>query len=298
MRTLFMVLTVLMLAGCSTIGTHSIQKVLPVAGNYTVSLQGVSGALTIDKFFPERASMLIEFGADSSAVATYTKGQETYKVEAVSFLSSKSALGIFTLLDMKDATPIDLGYEGSQSAGSVQFVKGDYYIRVVPEKGADISGALDLAKMLARRIPGTTIKPVLYEYLPQDKLVKGTEFYFKGTHSFQMRFPSDLAKILSIEGAIEGVAGKYLVEGGATVDVLKVHYTGRSQTVAVLQSYLASRSDSRIIPSRQGMGYSTVINADKTEVYIAEYGDWLLMFLNAPKGGAALPMFEFMLRSI
>ncbi|MFA6472179.1 MAG: DUF6599 family protein [Candidatus Latescibacterota bacterium] len=298
MKTIFLVFTSLLLAGCSIIGTHSIQQVFRGVDDYTVTAKGLSNALSIDKYFPERASLLVEFGADSCAVAEYARGHESYSVEVVSFFSAKSALGYFTLFDMKESDSVDLGYAGSKNDISVQFAKGNYYIRILPQKGTEINGALNLAKRLAKRIPGATIRPDLYENLPKDKLVKGSEFYFKGIHAFQMRFPEDLADILSIGGAIEGVAGKYLTDTVNTVNVLKVHYTGRSQTVEALQSYLTSREGSRIIPSRQQMNYSTIINPDATETYIAEYGEWLLMFLNAPKGRSALSMFEYMLRSI
>ncbi|MDP2983399.1 MAG: hypothetical protein Q8O92_08725 [Candidatus Latescibacter sp.] len=297
-KILMVIFTVFLLAGCAMLGTHSIQGVLKGSNDYTVTVRGVSGALTIDKLFPEIASMLVEFGADSSAVAEYTRGQETYTVETISFLSAKSALGVYTLLEPSGAESLKLGYAGSKSAASVQFVKGDFYVRILPGRGADTEGALGLAWVLVKRIPGATIPPDLYEFLPHDRLIKGSAFYFKGSHAFQMRFPPDLAKILSINGAIEGVSGKYLLEGGNTVTLLKVHYTSRTRTVEALQSFLASREGMRIIPPRQNTQYYTLINPDETEVYIAEYGEWLLMFPDGPKGGEAIPMFEYMLRSL
>ncbi len=290
--------TVFLFTGCALLGTHSIQGVLKGSNDYTVSLRGVSGALTIDKLFPEIASMLVEFDADSSAVAEYTRGQETYTVEMISFLKAKYALGIYILLEPSGAESIKLGYAGNKNSTSVQFVKGDYYVRIRPGRGADTEGALNLARVLVKRIPGATIQPDLYEFLPQDRLIKDSSFYFKGAHAFQMRFPPDLTKILNINGSNEGVSGKYMLDGGNTVTLLKAHYTGRTRTVEALQSFLASREGTRIIPPKQNTQYYTLINSDDTEVYIAEYGQWLLMFMDAPKGGAAIPMYEYMLRSL
>jgi hypothetical protein len=298
-KKIFLVLfTVFLPAGCAILGSHSIQSVLKGSNDYTVTVRGVTGALTIDKLFPDMASMLVEFGADSSAVADYTHGQETYTVETISFLNAKEALGVYTLLEPSGSESLKLGYAGSKSSSSVQFVKGDFFVRIRPGRGADIQGATNLALVLAKRIPGATIPPDLYEFLPQDRIIKGTAFYFKGVQAFQMRFPADLAKILSINGTIEGVSAKYLLEGGSSVTLLKVHYTSRTRTVEALQSFIASREGLRMIPPRQTTQYYTIINPDETEVYIGEYGEWLLMFPDGPKGGGAIQMYEYLLRSL
>jgi len=288
----------LIFVSCAAMGTGTIQGVLNKISGYDIRVDRMSDALTIDALFPKEGPFFVEFGADSSLTADFSAAGKTYRVEMTDFLTAKGAMGAFAFTAEEGSTPVEIGFAGLTTPSSLRFVKGDYLVCIRPGAGADIEGAAELAKIIAKRIPGIGFAPELYLPLLKDRLVKGSEFYFMGSKVFAQRFSSELAEVLSIAGSIEGVAGRYRLEGGGEVNLVKVRFTGRTKTVEAVHAYIESREGNPIVPPGDAREYYTVFNPDGTEVYIAEYADWLLFIPDGPRGGKARQLFEIALRSI
>jgi hypothetical protein len=129
-------------------------------------------------------------------------------------------------------------------------------------------------------------------------MIKGTEFYFMGPKAFGSRFSPEMAEAFGIGEAIEGVSAKYTLVGGGEATLAKVRFTGRTQTVQIVYDFIQGLENTPMIRPSQNRDYYTIFNPDNSEVYVAEFADWLLIIPDGPKGGKAQQLLEYALRSI
>ena len=286
----------LLLLGCALIFSQSIHDVVQSVDNFTLlritseNETALSGTL-----FSGDTAIFVEFGADSTLVAEFTRDSEKYTVETVSFKTYKGALGAFAVTDLPGSYPIDLAGSGRKSDRLIQFVKGYYIVSVLPARAENMTGAGELARSLVDRIRGTGITPDIYAALPQNILVKESGFYFMGSDVFMMRFPSKLAKVLNLDSATEGVAAKYLTDDGV-VDLIKIRYGTPEQARDAVNTYLKSRADRPVILPRQSLQYYTIVEPDRSEVYITDYAEWVNLMPRSPQGEKGREFFEYVLR--
>jgi hypothetical protein len=296
MKKSLIVLIAIITAGCLFPVSQSLQGIIQTHKEFT--LRGIVesyDALNMKKHIPADASLFVEFGVDSCLVAEFNRGNERYDVEIYSFLTPRGALGTYFITKLPGSQPFDLGYYARKSSKAVQFVKGHYVISVVPNQNGTIDGAFELASGFERRIQGGSIKPDLFLTLPKSNMVENSELYFTGHHGFERRFSVDLGKALNVEYALNGTAAQYVV-GRAIVDFIRINFQGRSGTLEALDSYLKYRSDRPILHSQENLKYNTVVEEDRSEVYIAELGDVLYVMLGAAPDKRGQEFFEYVLR--
>jgi len=282
--------------GCSYFITQGMHDVIRSFEGFTlIRVVKESDASSFDKLHSGEAGHFLEFGADTCLVAEFKHNREKYIVESVLFLNQKGALGAFVITDIPGSTPVELGYRARKSKEVIQFIKGRYLVTVLPSKSGDIAGAYDLALGLAKRIRGSRIKPDIYEGLPQMNLVERSGFYFMGPKVFRERFSSELAGVLKLENAREGIAAKYRVDK-KTVDFIKIRFNSREQSLEAVNSYLKFRSDFPIILPRETLQFYVIVEPDRSEVYVAEYGEWMYIMFGSPYGERGQELFEYILR--
>ena len=279
---------------CAVAGTGTIRGVFDRLEGYDVRVTGAADALSIERLFPKEAPFFVEFGADSSIVAECNPG---YRIEVLTFLSPKGAMAAFRFMSGPDAKPVQAGFAGLATADAVRFVKGEYLVVVKPAAGGDSEGALVLARAIAKRIPRTGFAPELYLPLPKDGLVRGSEFYFKGPKVFSTRFPGELAEALSVGSALEGVTARYSVRG-TEMNLIKLRFTGRTRTVEVISSFIESCEGLPITRPGANRDFYTIFNKDGSEMYVAEFADWLFFVPDGPRGGDAQQLIEYAMRSM
>ena len=281
---------------CIFPGTLSLRSVMDTYDDFTLErIIKQSDAEGVDRLLSGDVSLFAEFSMDSCLVAEFKHGAETYTVEIVAFPDQKSALGAYSIRDLPDSQPVKLGIQARSNDKVVQVVKGLYIVSIIPRPSGNMSGAVELAEGLVKRITKGVFKPDLYGVLPQNSLVENSQIYFKGPKAFSERFPVKLAEALNIDKAREGFAGRYDIDG-QVVNFLKIRYPGRESTLIAINSYLKTRSDRPVLIPRDTLPYYTVIESDRSEVYIAEYGEWLLMLMGNSRGEKAKPFFEYILR--
>lgn len=279
---------------CAVAGTGTIRGVFNKLEGYDVRVTGAADALSIERLFPKEAPFFVEFGADSSIVAECNPG---YHIEVLTFLTPKGAMAAFKFMSGPDAKPVQAGFAGLATPDAVRFVKGEYFVVVKPVAGGDSEGALTLARAIAKRIPRTGFAPELYLPLPKDGLIQGSEFYFKGPKVFATRFSGELAEALSVGSALEGVAGRYMFRG-SEMNLIKLRFTGRSRTIEVISSFIESCEGLPITRPGANRDFYTVYNKDGSEMYVAEFADWLFFIPDGPKGGSAQQLIEYAMRSM
>ncbi len=291
------VLIVVIITGCSFTMTRNLRGIMQTYEGFTVSGDvEVFDALSLKQHIPKDYGVFIEFGVDSCLVVQFTRGGERYNAEIYSFLSPKGAMGNYFIMDIPGSQPYELGYYARKSNNTVQFVKGNYIVSVSQLNGATGEGTLELASGFEKRIDGVSIKPDIFLNLPKANIIENSELYFKGPRAFGHRFSSELSNVLDIQYALEGVSAKYTVDK-SEVDFIKIKFAGgRRETLGALDSYLKSREDRPILQSQETLTYYTVVEPDKSEVYIAESGDTLCIMLGASLDGEGQDFFEYILR--
>ena len=296
MKKVFVTLILVITAGCLFPVSQSLRGIIQTHKEYTLGRVVESfDALSMNKHIPVDAGLFVEFGVDSCLVAEFNRGTERYNVEIYSFLTPRGSVGTYFITDLPGSQPVDLGYHARKSTTAVQFVKGHYIVSVFPSQNGTIEGAFELASGFEKRIEGGSIKPDLFVSLPKTNIVEDSELYFTGRRGFETRFSADLRKALNIEYALNGTAGKYVV-GRAIVDLIRIRFPGRSETLEGVDSYLKTRSDRPILHSQETLKYNTVIEPDRSEVYIAESGDVLYIMLGAAPDKKGQEFFEYILR--
>lgn len=295
MKRIYTLLAVFLLAGCLFPTTRSIRGIIQPYSTFTTTGPSRSfDALQLQNYLRDDAPVFVEFGVDSCFVADFTRDDERYLVEIFSFLTLKGALGMFFITDISDAKPYRLGYFARTNESVIQFVKGHYLVSVTTSGNATVEGARELASGFEQRIEGGSFKPDLFVALPKSKLVPGSEMCFTGPRAFKTRFDPKLSDALMVQYALEGTAGRYRINGDE-VDLIRIRFQGRHDTLASLDSYLASRRDYPILQSEETLKYNTVIEGDRSETYIAESGSILYMMIGST-GNQGQQFFEYILR--
>lgn len=297
MKKVIVVLTFVIIAGCLFPVTQSLRGIIQTYDSYNLSGDiEVFDALSLKQYIPFDAGVFVEFGVDSCLVAEFNRRSERYSTEIYSFLTPKGAMGAYFIKDIPGYQPFKLGYHARKSDTVVQFVKGHYVVSVRQLNRGNIEGAVELASGFAKRIEGGSIKPDIFRTLPKTNIVKNSELYFKGPRAFMHRFSSDLNKALYIQYALDGIAAKYTINQ-IEVDLIKIKFAGgRRETLEAIDSYLRAREDRPILRSHETLLYNTVIEQDKSEVYIAESGDTLYIMLGAAPDRKGQEFFEYVLR--
>jgi hypothetical protein len=113
------------------------------------------------------------------ATATYTFNQVEIIADIYLFADSIRAYGLYSVLRPEEEKYLPLGIEGFGSESSVDFVKGEFVIRVIGyDASEDTKTAVEaLSSYFARSIPGTNKKPDMFSNLQSDMIIPGTDKY-------------------------------------------------------------------------------------------------------------------------
>ncbi len=297
MKSFIVILTLVLITGCLFPVAQSPRGIILTFGDYTLlGVRESFDALNLKEHIPEDARIFVEFGVDSCLVAEFMSDTgKYYNIDLYSFLSPKGALGTYHITDIPGSQPFKLGYFARKNDETVQFIKGHYIVTVNSAKDGTIEEAVKLAADIARRIEGGRIKPDIYEMLPKTNMVKNSELYFTGPRAFENRFSPELSRALKIESSLEGTAAKYKINR-TNVDLIKIHFPGRRESLEAVDSYLKTRADRPVLHSRLNLNYHTVIERDRSEVFIAESGDKFYIMLGATSDIKDQNFFEYILR--
>jgi hypothetical protein len=298
MKKIYFSLVCFLFCGCAMLNTAGSLQIDKILGDFTLSGDiKTFGAINIKDYNPQYAPVFIEFGVDSLFVMDYEKNGEKFTVEIYSFRTPKGAYGTYFLLEEPESKPLNIPQYSRISKTSVDFVKGTYLTSVKPADVSGLGNAQVLAAGLSERIQGGAFKTDLFYNMPQQNLVKDTEIYFAGPRGFECRFPEKLGKDLYVEFAVDGLSAIYSMET-YEVDFIKIKFNGRKETLEAMDHFLETKRVEKcpIIHSNLNPVYYTVIEKDKTETYIAESGDILLVIIGGMQDGKARSLFEYIAR--
>jgi hypothetical protein len=219
------------------------------------------------------------------ATADYKINDLEIVADIYKFNNSVNAYGLYSMLRPNNARIIRLGVEGFSDEASLEFIKGDFLVRLISYGEApDIS---DILKMLAEQInkslPGDTLKPPAFRLFPDQHKIDNTDKYvaesFLGQKFLTAVYTQDYAidkdtlTLLLVEEQTTGKLNQWHQAAAGNIDSrinLQQYPFDYANAIAYDDSYYG-----KIIASMKNSRLVGVIN------YKDDYADFLAGWLNS-----------------
>jgi hypothetical protein len=148
-------------------------------------MQRISEVRTYDKeslwqYVDGGAELYLLYDFVEVATADYKKGEIEVVADIYKFASSDDAFGIYSMFRTPDVRLVDLGIEGFLAPASVNFVKGEFLVRLTgyDESAEDNLALKNLAEEIDKKLPGKSEKPSEFSLFPDENYIPGTEKYY------------------------------------------------------------------------------------------------------------------------
>jgi hypothetical protein len=183
-----LILLVIVVIGCGG-GEQPTERLAPenfLPGEFTDTKAQRSSE--IRSFYDDSLWQYINGGAElyhrynfvEVATADYKTGTTEFTVDIYRFNNPLNAYGLYSMIRPNRAQLLSLGVEGFFSAGSLQFVKGEYLVNLIgyDESNATNFALAQAAEELNKLISGTTDRPGTFDLFPEDKALRATDRYW------------------------------------------------------------------------------------------------------------------------
>ena len=266
-----LMLTILLLiAFTASSQEQDIRSLLPEASELdNVALLGDPEIYTAEKLHelaPRNAALVKEYGFKQAIVADYKDAErgESYHLEIYEMSDLYASYGIYTILQLYDESPDDIGEDGQVVNNEAIFVQGKYVVRIIADK-EDENNETELkaaAQLVAARMESKGAKnlPViqnLMQVLPMEDQALPTVKFLRGYLSLNRIYHFYDEDIWGFEGGVAGLYPWY------TIVILK--YPDRDKATAQFnflrklgsiadnyQSYNSASSSTFQMVDRQG----------------------------------------------
>jgi len=161
MKKFTIILTTLLLIQLGAFSqSEDLHKLLPEASELdNVALVGDPVIYTADnlaEIAPNNTALILEYGFEQAIVADYKDPErgESYHLEIYEMSDLYAAYGIYTILQLYDATPDDIGEEGQIVNNEAIFVQGKYVVRMEADSEDEDNEAelKEAAKFISTRL--------------------------------------------------------------------------------------------------------------------------------------------------
>lgn len=214
------------------------------------------------------------------ATASYDKDGTEIVADIYRFENSRYAFGLYTTIRPDERQAVDLGVEGFASETTVDFVVGEFVLKVfgyeqTPETKLAVSV---IAAELEKSLPGPRSRPEIYSVLPIKNKIDGTEKMYA-------------ASFLGIKGLDEMYSCTYAV-GSDTVEIF-IAKDGEGKLFSLFKAN--SVSDVKATSIASGLPFSAeacavtldpyygnIVAGTKAELFVGAigYGDNMKLFFN------------------
>ncbi len=223
-RITIFIMSVLLLAG----GAAAAQGVLPASfGGWTGVVQPGLAPAAVNSAdskagvtAQQQSAALAEYGFVTGESGTYTKGAESLQVDAYRMKDPSGAYGLLTYLrpaDMPHAGH-SLGNHSLLSQNEALLLAGNV---VVDVRGEDLRRHQADLKALLQQVSAHAdmgALPTLWEQLPEQKMVAGTDKYVLGPQTLNQLFPLALGDSVGFADGAEAEVARYRAgKGQATL---------------------------------------------------------------------------------
>lgn len=109
------------------------------------------------------------YGFVDVASSLYEKSDREIQIDIFRFKDSDAAYGLYAALRPDRSHPVELGVDGFATSSSIDFVKGEFLVRVIGfDASVETATAVEaLANNIESNMPGTTNRPAMFERFPQ-----------------------------------------------------------------------------------------------------------------------------------
>jgi len=120
-------------------------------------------------YFPDVAGTYLAYGFVDLNTVEYRKGKNVIRMDIYRHSDEIMAFGIYSLERSASFRFLNLGAQGYNTDGSINFFKGDYYvkIRTISKKEKNLQSMESLAQRVANMIPGNPEMPVTLSRFPE-----------------------------------------------------------------------------------------------------------------------------------
>jgi hypothetical protein len=197
------------------------------------------------------AELFLEFGFESLLMQRYMKEDQELTLELYRMETPESALGIY-LMKCGQETPVP-GISARNSGNRFQFtvLKGQYYIQIYNADGEE-TVLPDMIALTTRALdPIPEEKPVsLFELLPKEHLISGSERIFRGPNALEPIFTFGQGDIFQLKGEVFGVLGDYSGKHQNSHTLILIPYPSE-ETAGSAYNHLCAHLDSYITVVKQ-----------------------------------------------
>ncbi|MBD3217030.1 MAG: hypothetical protein GF310_02050 [candidate division Zixibacteria bacterium] len=129
------------------------------------------------------------YNFEKVATAGYKKGENEIVMDIYQFDTPRNAYGLYSRVRPPAEEVLALGVEGFGGAGSLDFVKGRYVVRLTGFDQSDETQVMidTMAQRMAATMPGITDKPDGFSLFPFQNMVEGSDVVYADSylgHSF------------------------------------------------------------------------------------------------------------------
>ncbi|UCF77895.1 MAG: hypothetical protein JSW03_07215 [Candidatus Eiseniibacteriota bacterium] len=212
------------------------------------------------------AELFLEFGFEELAVYRYARGEEEITLEMYRMESPASALGIY-LMRCGEETPVE-GIRARNSGDRYQFnvLKGSHFVQVNSFEGDEslVPVMVALTQRALQGVPeGDSVR--LFEHLPREGLVRGSELLIRGPYGLQAVFTFGKGDVLKLGGEVFGVVGNYELgdsgaggcgeEDGRTYSKIFIPYSDAEAARSAYESLVQNLDEHVTVLARSESGF-------------------------------------------
>jgi len=188
------------------------------------------------------ADLFLEYGFSSVVKADYKNDQGTLSVEIYEMLDPQAAFGIYTMMQMKDDVPDNLGDAGQILGDYALFSKDRFVVKLntnLPDKEAE-EILNKISAGIAGKIKISTFKPLMViQLLPITHSDYPEMKIFRGPVGLNNIYPLSQSKIYDFKIGVAGIYENYkvLVMECANVAKAQIQYGAIADMVATTGKY-------------------------------------------------------------
>jgi hypothetical protein len=114
------------------------------------------------------------------ATADYKNDNVELVADIYRFDTPTDAFGLYSMLRQEDIQTVNLGVEGFVAPASVNFVKGEYLVRLTAYEDSEVGelALINMAEELSTAVPGTTAMPAQFDIFPTEGIIPATDKYY------------------------------------------------------------------------------------------------------------------------
>lgn len=188
------------------------------------------------------AELFLEFGFERVAVQRYMKGPAGLALEVYEMKSPESALGVYLMKCGRETPLPDVPARNSSETAQFTIVKGKYFILINNFSGDKnlIQAMTGLARTVLEKISGDSEPSRLFDLLPKEGRLMGSERLFCGPLALQPLYTFGEGDLFELKGKIFGVLANYRSGTAAIFTRLVIAYPDQKQA---LEAYRNLRSN-------------------------------------------------------